>query len=427
MLKIQPKQQTFYGDFLYEKVIPKDHLLRKISKVIDFSFVNDSVKDLYCPDFGRPAIEPSRLFKIAFLEYLYNISDVRIMKEIQVNMAYKWFVGYQADECVPDDSTLVVFRNRLGEEKFREIFNQIVKKAREYGFVTGDHQIIDATDIQANASTPQLSKEEKKKPNVIPPSPIDPDAEFGAKSSKEKFFGYKKHTLMDKSEIITGLKVTGGSIGDEQLLKGLLEEQENTHHIKPEKLSADSIYGTGENRRHLNQKEIKQIIPTMNKRGPKSKLKNHFTEEGFIFNANNHTLTCPAKQITSKFNYREKAKGKDFYFSIKQCKNCPLKNKCLSGKTPYKTIFISDYYKEQIEAKNYEKTEEYHNLKKVRGIIEHKHAEEKRFHGQRRARCRGRPKVSIQAYLTSIVVNVKRMVTLFSMSPPELAMVLNRF
>lgn len=426
MLKIQPEQQTFYGDFFYRKVIPTDHLLKKINEVIDFSFVNDSVKDLYCPDFGRPAIEPSRLFKIAFLEYLYNISDVRIMKEIQVNMAYKWFVGYQADECVPDDSTLVVFRNRLGEKKFKEIFDQIVKKAKEYGFITGDHQIIDATDIRADTAIPQLSKEEKKNPNDKPPSQIDPDAEFGAKSSKEKFFGYKKHILMDKSEIITGIKVTGGSIGDEQLLKDLLEEQKEIHHIKPSILSGDCIYGTGENRKYLNQEKVKQIIPTMNKRGPKSKIKNHFTEEGFIFDANNHTLTCPAKQITSKFNYREKARGKDFYFSVKQCRKCPLKTRCLSGKTPYKTIFISDYYKEQLEAKNYEKTGEYQDMKKVRGIIEHKNAEEKRFHGQGRARCRGRPKVSIQAYLTSIVVNVKRMVTLFSMSPPELAIVLNR-
>jgi len=427
MLRIRPKQQSFYGDFLYEKVIPKDNFLRKIDKAIDFSFVNDLVKDLYSPDFGRPAIEPVKLFKIAFLEHFYNISDVRVMKEVQVNMAYKWFVGYEAQERVPDDSTLVVFRKRLGEEKFKEIFDCIVEKAKECGFVTGDHQIADATNIQASVATPQLTEEEKKKPNDKPRSPTDPDAQFGAKSNKKKFFGYKKHTLMDKSEIITGLKITGGSVRDDQVLEDLIEEQENSHHIKPNKLSADSIYGTGKNRRYLKENGIKSIIPSGGKTGLKSKSKNHFTREQFIFNPEKNTLTCPAKQTTTKSSPMGKSQGRLFRFSLKQCGNCPLRTKCLIGKAKFRPIFISDYYKEQVETKRYQKTEEYQRLRKARGMIEHKQGEEKELHGLKRARCRGRPKVTIQAYLTSIVVNVKRIVTLQNMSPPELAMILNRY
>ncbi|MDA2921878.1 transposase [Patescibacteria group bacterium AH-259-L07] len=426
MLKIKPQQQSFYGDFLYDRVIPKDHLLKKIDKIIDFSFVNDVVKDCYCPDFGRPAIEPVKLFKIAFLEYLYNISDVRIMKEVQVNMAYKWFVGYQADERVPDDSTLVVFRKRLGEKKFKQLFDSIVAKAKAYGLVTGDHQMVDATDIQASVATPQLTKEEKKKPNDPPPSPLDPDAQFGAKSDKRKFFGYKKHTLMDKSEIITGVTITAGGVTDDEPLKELIQEQQNTHAITPRKLSGDSIYGTGENRRYLNHENIQAIIPVGETTGPKPKP-NQLKREAFTFDSETHTVTCPNKQTTSKFSVPKHAQGKSFYFSVKQCRNCPLMTQCLSGKAKYKTIFISEYYHEQQEAKAYQTTEEYQDLRQARGIIEHKQAEEKRFHGLERARCRGRPKLAIQAYLTSLVVNVKRMVTLRNMSPPELAVVLNRF
>lgn len=427
MLKIQPSQQSFYGEFLYEKVIPKDHLLKKIDEVIDFSFVNDLVRDLYSPRFGRPAIEPVKLFKIAFLEYLYNISDVEVMKEVQVNMAYKWFVGYQANERVPDDSTLVVFRRRLGEEKFKEIFDRIVEKAKEYGFVTGGHQITDATDIQAAVATPQLTKEEKDNPNEKPRNPLDPDAEFGAKSSKKKFFGYKKHTLMERSEIITGLKITGGSVTDDKPLKDLIEEQEKTHQIKPAKLSADCIYGTGENRVYLKNEEIQPIIPVGKKPGRKKKNENQFGREKFIFDPEKDNLTCPAKQTTSNFTPLEKSRGKLFYFSRKQCKNCFLRTKCLNGKAMNKRLFISNYYQEHLEAKMYQETEEYQESKKIRSIIEHKQAEEKRFHGLERARCRGKPKVTIQAYLTSIVVNVKRIVTLQNMSPPKLALALNRF
>lgn len=385
------------------------------------------VKDLYCPDFGRPAIEPVKLFKIAFLEYLYNISDVRIMREVQVNMAYKWFVGYQADEQVPDDSTLVVFRKRLGEKKFKQIFDRIVEKAKEYGFVTGAHQIVDATDIQASVATPQLTKEEKKNPNDKPPSPADPDAQFGAKSNKNKFFGYKKHTLMDKSEIITGLEITAGGVTDDKPLKDLIEEQKKTHQIKPNKLSGDCIYGSGENRQYLKNEGIRSIIPIGGKRGPKSKSKNQLKREAFIFNPEKNTVTCPNKQATGKFSVPKHAQGKSFYFSVKQCRSCRQRTQCLSSKAKFKIIFISEYYQEQQEDKMYQQTQEYRELSRARGIIEHKQAEEKRFHGIERARCRGQPKLTIQAYLTSIVVNVKRIVTLQNMPPPELVMVLNRF
>ena len=81
-----------------EELVPQDHLLRKIERAIDFDFIRDKVKELYCADNGRPAVDPVVLFKLVFLGYLYGVrSERQLVREIQVNVAYRWFIGYRAD------------------------------------------------------------------------------------------------------------------------------------------------------------------------------------------------------------------------------------------------------------------------------------------------------------------------------------------
>jgi transposase len=110
MLKAKSAQESFYGSYLYDKIVPSDHLLRKINRVVDFSFVNDLVRDRYTPDFGRPAEDPEFMLRLCLLQYLYGDSDRQVIENARINLAYKYFLGLAVDEDVPDDTTISFFR-----------------------------------------------------------------------------------------------------------------------------------------------------------------------------------------------------------------------------------------------------------------------------------------------------------------------------
>ena len=85
-----------------EDLVPKNHILRDIDRAINFDFIYDEVSDLYCTDNGRPSVDPIVLFKIILLQYTFGIRSMRqTIKEIEVNMAYRWFLGYGMTDKIP--------------------------------------------------------------------------------------------------------------------------------------------------------------------------------------------------------------------------------------------------------------------------------------------------------------------------------------
>jgi len=100
MLRAKSSQLSFYGNHIYDRVIPETHFLKLLDKVADFPFVNELCRDAYTPDFGRPAYEPEMMFKILFLQFLYDISDRRVEEEVNFNLVLKWFVGLTIEECI---------------------------------------------------------------------------------------------------------------------------------------------------------------------------------------------------------------------------------------------------------------------------------------------------------------------------------------
>ncbi|MFH1422782.1 MAG: transposase, partial [Planctomycetota bacterium] len=130
---------------------PKDHLLRKIAKAVDFRFIAPLAADCYSPDYGRKSWDTVVLFKMVFLQFLYDLSDREIEDQVNLHLACKWFVGLMPEEAAPDHTRLCNFRVRLGAEKFQKIFNEIVESARRAGLVHDRLRIIDATHIEAKA------------------------------------------------------------------------------------------------------------------------------------------------------------------------------------------------------------------------------------------------------------------------------------
>ena len=115
-----------------ESLVPKGHLLRKIDRVIDFSFIHEVVEPLYCADNGRPAVDPVLLFKMLLAGCLYGIrSERRLEQEIMVNAAYRWFLGLGLTGKVPDHST--ISRNRIGRFAGSEVYQEIFDRKQSEG------------------------------------------------------------------------------------------------------------------------------------------------------------------------------------------------------------------------------------------------------------------------------------------------------
>ena len=137
-----------------EDVIPQNHLLRKIKEAIDFYFIYDDAESYYSK-IGRPSIDPVCLMKMLLVGYLYGIrSERRLEEEITLNMAYRWFCGFDLMDKIPDHSTFSQNRRRRFTDStiFREIFNRIVKECIEIGIVSGETATSDGSFIPANVS-----------------------------------------------------------------------------------------------------------------------------------------------------------------------------------------------------------------------------------------------------------------------------------
>ncbi len=158
MLKPKSPQESFFGSYLYDRIVPIDHLLRKINQVVDFSFAGQILKDRYNPGIGRPAEDPEFMLRLCLLQYIYGDSDRSVVENARLNLAYKYFLGLAVDAEVPDYTTVSYFRaQRLGEEKFRSVLEQIVRQCIYKGLVKGNRQIIDSTPIRANITLSSIT------------------------------------------------------------------------------------------------------------------------------------------------------------------------------------------------------------------------------------------------------------------------------
>jgi len=258
----QSNQNSFFGHFLYEQIIPADHFLRQVDKTIDFTFVNELCLNNY-ENIGRAGnrpYEPVILFKVLFLSFLYDISGREIEEQINDRLSFKWFLNLAVNDVAPDHSTLTRFVERLGVEKFRGIFNQIVEQAKSKGLIHERLKIIDSTAIRAKVDLARLVQEaandESDDGNYIDRNSPDQDARFGHKSDSKQFYGYKQHIIIDgDSEIIEAAEVTTGNINDDQVVEPLVAKALlSTKPRKKTKILADKGYDTNYNHNLIEKK-----------------------------------------------------------------------------------------------------------------------------------------------------------------------------
>ena len=154
MLGKTDPQENFFDAYIRDNFLPEEHELLEIKEKVDFSFIKEKTKDLYAEELGRPSYPPEVMFKILFLEFYYNLSDVEVAGQLKFNILFRYFVGLKAEDSIPDDTSLVIFRKRLGEERFEKIFDEFIKQCKDKNLLKGKLKLIDATHIIARCYYP---------------------------------------------------------------------------------------------------------------------------------------------------------------------------------------------------------------------------------------------------------------------------------
>ena len=153
-VRIRHQSAFVFGPDIYNKLIPEDHILFRINKQIDFSFVNEACRDLYSKKQGRPVKNlPETMFRSAIVQYLMDYSDREMEQAARYHLVIKWFIGISVEDSSYDHSALGDFRNRLGEERWKKLFFMILKQIEDAGFAKGN-QYVDATHIISNIAIP---------------------------------------------------------------------------------------------------------------------------------------------------------------------------------------------------------------------------------------------------------------------------------
>jgi len=234
-------------------------------------------------------------------------------------------------------------------------------------------------------------------------SPVDPDARRGMKWESRPFTGYKVHTCTTDRDVITRVEVTEGNRDDgKQMTDGMRKD----HGLRPRKIRGDAAYGTGENYRGMEARGIRLAAPLSG--GGGGVHHELFGKEMFMYNPGKGVVICPAGKESKRKERIECRNAFRHYFAEADCKGCPLKCICTKGRL--RSLSVSDYDPEYKKMRAYLKTEEAKEDRRRRFERERVYGEMKNRHGMGRARHWGLAKMKIQAYLTAMVVNIKRLV-----------------
>lgn len=419
MLSSQLKLSLSYYSDLYDMIVPKDHILRKIRELIDFSFIYDELKNKYCLDNGRNAKNPILLFKYLLLKYLYNLSDNGVVERSQYDMSFKYFLELTPEEEVIHPSLLTKFRKQRLKDSDKDIYlpDEPEKRASLDEYNEYCHELLNTVQESPYSELPTIKEESSMLSEILDnqidcyDQSIDPDARIGHKTVNSSFYGYKTHLAMTDERIITAATITSGEAFDGQELPVLVQKSKAAGATVNEVI-ADTAYSTLENLKDAQSNDYKLI----SKLNP-SIIKGTRSEDGFIFNKDADTMQCPAGHLAIKYRIDKRSNQKKntrikYFFDINKCHVCPYRNDCYKENAKTKTYSItikSDYHKNQ-EA--FQKTQYFKERFKTRYMIEAKNSELKNIHGYSRCDAAGLSNMQLQGAVSIFAVNLKRILKL---------------
>ena len=448
MTRDADKKRTQIQMFCMDDMVPQDHLLRLIENAIDWSFIYDLVEDKYCADNGRPSMDPVMLIKIPFIQYLYGIKSMRqTIKEIQVNVAYKWFLGLDMFDPVPHFSTFGKNYTRRFKDTdlFEQIFSHILEECYKTNLIDPSEVFVDATHVKARANSHKLEisksqqealfyetqlrqeinedrAEHGKRPlndkndddnqppsggtgggeHEVKVSTTDPESGWFHKGEHKQVFAYAIETACDKNGWILGYTVSPGNMHDSRTFKGLYDK---IRGIGSKTLVADAGYKTPAIAKMLIDDGINPLFPytrPMTKDG-------FFRKSDYVYDEYYDCYICPNNQTlnystTNREGYRE-YKSRSYI-----CSKCPYLAQCTGSKDHVKLVtrHIWEPYMEICEdIRQTLGMRELYSMRKE--TIERIFGTAKENHGFRYTQMYGNARMKMKVGLTFACMNLKKL------------------
>jgi transposase len=426
-----------------ESLVPADHLVRRLARAVDLGWVRTETAPHYSHT-GKPSIDPVVIAKMMIVGFFYNLpSERQLLREIRVNLAYRWYLGYDLDEEIPHHSVLSKARRRLGQDFFERLFGSVLQRCRQAGLIDGRNVLIDSTlvkgnaalesvtalqyspaqyveQLEANCSLPEETAEglpEKETLGSQRPradrirdqkhSRTDPEATL-ARKGKITVLGYKTHLCADSQEgVITAVTVSTAAADDTAAVPELLEKHEGILEEMPQRVVADGAYGSQDCLAYVQDQGIETVIKKRsggNKHGG-------YDKDQFTYDVPRDVFICPAGVPLRRIRTDIKQHKAHYRGEVRGCAACVQRAACLGEKSTARartvTRFDSPYESRAQAACRSGLGRKLLHLRHT--LLEGLFGQAKNFHGLGRARWRGLGNMLIQSLVIATVVNIKKL------------------
>lgn len=445
MMGRQTRSESLFYYFRLEDQVPENHLLRLVDRHVSFDFVREKLRDSYS-ETGRPSIDPEVLLRILLIGYLYGVtSERKLVEELRMHLAWRWFTGLGFDQEIPHHSTFSKNRHGRFQESnlFQELFERIVSECSRVGLVKGEHLSVDGSFIQADANhdsripREQLAEaaqvhrtvrqylrelEEQNGDGEAEPvhqqekvSTTDPDATFLTTGKRPAELGYFDNYLVDNAScVIVGVQATAARLSQESAAaRAMIARFHEREGRYPQSLAADTGYGNGEMLDWLEQHRILGQIPVKECPLGKSGL---YNVEQFTYRPENNSYLCPEGKQLTYVGINPRNRTHLYASTPKRCRDCSQKAQCTRGKTRILQIHIYEGARQR--ARERAQTPAFGIARRARRKVEALFAELKNRIGLRRLRLRRMKFVREQFFLAAAAQNLKRLVRFLSQTIP---------
>lgn len=440
MLRKEAKQRQAVEMLCTDMLVPKDHLLRKIDAAVDFEHIYELVGDLYSAGNGRPSIDPVVLFKLVLIQHLYGIRSLRqTVKDVDMNIAYRWFIGYTMAQPIPHFATIsYAFANRFDSEIIESVFAWILEEANEAGYLSPEAAFLDGTHIKANANLkkhikktiPQTARryekqlmeevnadreahgkkpfddEDPKPPQekTVIESTTDPQSGLFRKGEHKRCFAYEAHTACDKHNFVLDVVVTPGNVHDSVAFDDLYSRVTGRF---PEirVITADAAYKTPWICKQIFDSGRLASLPY---KRPMSK-KGNFPGYEYVYDEYYDCVLCPQNKVLS-YSTTGRDGCREYKSKSCICKDCPVRSQCTASKDCVKLVkrhVWQDYIEMAEDVRHSELGQETYDMRKR--TIERVFADAKEKHGMRYTPYRGLARVTNWVRLKFAAMNLKKL------------------
>lgn len=444
MMGRQAASEELFYRFRLEDHVPTDHPLRKIDALLDFGALRPSFAELYSR-VGRPSVDPELMIRILIVGYFFGIrSETRLCQEVHLNLAYRWFCRLGLEGRVPDRSTFS--KNRHGRfaegDILRRVFEMVVGQCMDAGLVGGVGALVDGSTVEADANrarrdTPdaiQAAWDQKDRvarpvqdylddlaaaapPEVnsggrVPSAPkyiseTDPQAAWSLKDGPGRFSYETNYLVDDWHGVIIDVEATPARLSQEIVAAKAMLERSTALGFEPGSLAADKSYGTSPFLCWLEEREITQYIPVLDRT---KQTDGKLTREAFSYDPDRDVFVCPqGHDLRLRADIPER-RLKRYQGNKHACGACPIKATCTDALSRSLAVSTDEELRDKVRA--LAETGRYKRARRRRKKVEMLFAHLKRHLGLRRLRLRGLRGAAEEFLLAATVQNLKRLAKL---------------